>query len=101
MERRKLNAVGPAIRRIRNEKGWSQPEFATRAQVGGWDIDRVIISKIESGLRAVTDIELFYLAKILGTTIPELFPRDRAMKKEHLPTLARPPKRRAPERKGS
>ena len=101
MERRKLNAVGPAIRRLRNEKGWSQPEFATRAQVAEWDIDRVIISKIESGLRAVTDIELYYLAKILGTTIPDLFPKDRAMKKEHLPALARLPKRKQPKHKGA
>ena len=68
-------------------------KLAAIAQRDGWDIDRVIISKIESGLRAVTDIELYFLAKILSSSIPDLFPKERAMRQEHLPHLARPPKR--------
>ncbi len=67
-----LNSIGPHLRRIRNEREWSQEDLAGRCQREGWDIDRVIIAKIESGLRAVSDLELLKLAEVAGVKPDEL-----------------------------
>src|SRR5436190_4935961 len=57
------NIVGPRVRRLRNARGWSQPELAARCQRIGWDIGRDIIARIESQVRLVTDSEILFLAK--------------------------------------
>ena len=67
-----LNAIGPALRRLRNARDWSQEDFAARCQLRGWDIDRVIVAKIESQLRAVSDLELLKLCEIAGIAPNEL-----------------------------
>jgi transcriptional regulator with XRE-family HTH domain len=68
------NIVGPQVRRLRNARGWSQPELAARCQRMGWDIGRDIIARIESRVRLVTDSEILFLAKALRTSVAELFP---------------------------
>lgn len=67
-----LNAIGPALRRLRNARDWSQEDLAARCQLRGWDIDRVIVAKIESQLRAVSDWELLKLCEITGIAPNEL-----------------------------
>lgn len=67
------NVVGGKVRVIRDQRGWSQADFAAKCQLAGWDIDRGTISKIEAGLRRVTDAELYLLALTLKVTIPDLF----------------------------
>jgi transcriptional regulator with XRE-family HTH domain len=68
------NVVGSQVRRLRNARGWSQPELAARCQRMGWDVGRDIIARIESQVRLVTDSEILYLAKALGASVVELFP---------------------------
>src|SRR5206468_2856444 len=68
------NIVGPRVRRLRNARGWSQPELAARCQRIGWDVGRDIIARIESQVRLVTDSEILLLARALGTSVLELFP---------------------------
>jgi len=48
-------------------------ELAARLQVSGIRIDRPAISKIETGNRPVTDIEIDAIAKILKVPISWLF----------------------------
>lgn len=67
-----LNAIGGTLRRLRNARDWSQEDFAARCQVRGWDIDRVIVAKIESQLRAVSDWELLKLCEIVGISPNEM-----------------------------
>ena len=43
----------------------SQEELAARLESGGWKISRSSLSKIEAGIRGVTDFEVMALAKIL------------------------------------
>lgn len=68
------NVVGTQVRRLRNARGWSQPDLAARCQRMGWDVGRDIIARIESRVRLVTDSEILYLAKALGSSVVELFP---------------------------
>ena len=67
-----LNAIGATLRRLRNARDWSQEDFAGHCQRRGWDIDRVIVAKIESQLRAVSDWELLKLCEIVEVTPNDL-----------------------------
>ena len=71
---RRLNVVGPQIRRLRYSRGWSQSELAVKLQLAGWDISRSGVGKIESQLVWMGDYELFYLMKIFDVPLEELFP---------------------------
>ena len=73
-KRRVWNIVGPQVRRIRYQQGLTQPAFAAKCQLTGWDISREGIAKIESQVRCVSDIELLKLAKALRVHFSVLFP---------------------------
>ena len=55
----KNNISGPAIKKLRLEKGWSQRELADILQLKGLDVDKNAIQRIEARKRFVTDIELY------------------------------------------
>ncbi|MBN8461036.1 MAG: helix-turn-helix transcriptional regulator [Verrucomicrobia bacterium] len=76
MPKIKQNAVGPSVRRHRMAAAWSQEALAVKLQVAGWDLSRAGLSKIEAGLRRVTDAETWLLAKVLDCRIDDLFPTD-------------------------
>jgi transcriptional regulator with XRE-family HTH domain len=73
MQQNARNIVGPQVRRIRNERGLSQPQLAEILQRKGWDISRDILAKIEDQRRWVADFEVAFLAEVLKVTIPDLF----------------------------
>lgn len=75
-----LNVVGPQVRKLRNRKGWTQPLLAQKLQLQGWDISTGSLGKLEAQLRRVPDCELMFLAKVLGVTLPELFPKNPSLK---------------------
>lgn len=75
-----LNVVGPQVRKFRNSKGWTQPVLARKLQLQGWDIGTGSIGKLEAQLRRVPDCELMFLAKVLGVSIVDLFPKGMALK---------------------
>ena len=66
------NAVGQILRRIRSALGWSQEDLAAQCHRRGWDMDRVMVAKIELQLRSVTDFELLKLCETTGATPSEL-----------------------------
>ena len=70
------NIVGPTVRRIRFQKGWTQAVLTARCQRMGWDIGENIIAKIEAQFRCVSDCEIAWLAKALGVKLQEIFPKD-------------------------
>jgi len=47
----------------------TQTDLAARLQVQGSKLERVTISKIETGYREVTDVEAVAIAKALGVTV--------------------------------
>jgi transcriptional regulator with XRE-family HTH domain len=75
MARRFRNCIGPQVRRVRMERGWTQDRFAAKIQLAGLHgIDRVGIAKIESRLRSVYDYEAAVIALVLGVTMENLLP---------------------------
>lgn len=76
-----LNLIGPAVRKFRNQKNWTQEALAARLQVEGWDVSRESVAKLEAQFRRAPDCELLFLAKVLGVEVIELFPAKLDLKK--------------------
>ena len=68
---RMKNIVGKQVKlaRSRFSPRLTQAALAANLQLTGWDIDRVGIAKIETGIRQVTDIEVVKLAKALEVSV--------------------------------
>ena len=64
------NIVGKRVKeaRLLAEPKLTQEQLAIKLQMQDWDINRVGIAKIESGIREVTDVEVVKLSKALGVT---------------------------------
>lgn len=65
--------MGETVAAARVGAGLTQEEVAQRLQRLGVDVDRKAVSKIETGLRCVTDWEVFALATVLGRSTDSLF----------------------------
>lgn len=68
----KKNLISENLIRIRKEQKISQRDLAKRLQLIGCDMDRNVITRIETQKRNVTDIEIQKLCQILNTTFEEL-----------------------------
>lgn len=68
------NLIGPKVRQLRDQKGWSQAEFAAKCQTKGWDISRDIVAAIEGQVRTVSESEVVMLATILEVSPASLLP---------------------------
>lgn len=69
----KKNIVGSRVRKVRKESKITQVELAARLQVSGIRMDQAALSKLESGRRPVSDVEVAAIAKILKVSISWLF----------------------------
>lgn len=78
---RALNVVGPQIRKLRNQRGWTQEFLAQKLQLAGWDVSRTSLAKLESKLRWVSDCELLFFAKVFSVELKDLFPAGLELKK--------------------
>ena len=70
-----LNVIGPKIRQVREQHGLTQDQMAAKCQILGLDLTRGTLAKIESRIRAVSDHEIPFLAKVLNCSIDSLFPK--------------------------
>ncbi|MCX6969073.1 MAG: helix-turn-helix transcriptional regulator [Verrucomicrobia bacterium] len=57
---------GPRLRALREAAGISQAELARRLQIQGWDLDIMVLNRIELGKRTLTDFEIQKILDILG-----------------------------------
>jgi len=72
----KLVLVGQEIRRLREEKGLSQEEFAGLAE-----IDRAYYGSIERGERNVAALNIIKIAEALKVEVGKLFPSLPALRR--------------------
>lgn len=72
MNREIETKVGNNIRKIREAKGMTQDTLAARLQLGGCDITRSAVAKIEVGQRHLYPDEIILIRKILNTTFAEI-----------------------------
>ncbi len=70
---KKLNIVGENVKKARKEAKMSQQELANKLETIAVYICRGSISRVESGERTVTDIELAGLSQVLDVPIQYFF----------------------------
>ena len=72
------NIIGKRLRiaRTRATPPLTQEDLAARLQVQRLPIERAAISKIETGYREVTDVEVAAIAKTLGVSVAWLFGKE-------------------------
>ena len=69
--------ISQKLIQLRKEKKISQRDLAGKLQLAGYDMDKNVITRIETGQRYVTDIELCALSKILNVRIEDLIEEDK------------------------
>ena len=67
------NAVGPKIRKLRNQQGWTQDQLAAKLQILGWDCTRSWLAKIEARQVHLKDFELLYFRAVFGNELSDFF----------------------------
>ena len=65
--------IGKNIRLLRERAGLTQEQVAAKLQVGGCDITRSAVAKIEVGQRHLYPDEIILLKEILCATYEEIF----------------------------
>ncbi|GAA0800086.1 hypothetical protein GCM10008910_27410 [Faecalicatena orotica] len=62
------NLISQRLIELRREKGLSQRDLAEKLQLAGYDMDKNVITRIETNKRYVTDLELKALNEIFGVS---------------------------------
>ena len=60
------NLVSSRLIELRRQQNLSQRDLAHKLQLAGYDMDKNVITRIETNKRYVTDIELRALSEVLG-----------------------------------
>ena len=68
--------VGNNIRRLREQAGMTQDTLAARLQLGGCDITRSAVAKIEVGQRHLYPDEIILIKQILRVEYEDIFNID-------------------------
>jgi transcriptional regulator with XRE-family HTH domain len=65
--------IGQNLRRLREEAGMTQDTLAARLQLGGCDITRSAVAKIEVGQRHLYPDEIMLIKQILRVEYDDIF----------------------------
>ena len=71
-----VNIIGKKIKEAREKSGMSQKQLSEKLELMAVYTCRGSISRIENGKRAVTDIEIDAISKILDVSLNYLFDRE-------------------------
>lgn len=66
------NLISANLIELRKRRNYSQRLLAYKLQLKGYDMDKNVITRIETNKRYVTDIELKALCEVLEVTYDEL-----------------------------
>lgn len=62
------NLISSRLIELRKQQNLSQRDLAHKLQLAGYDMDKNVITRIETNKRYVTDIELRALSKVLDVS---------------------------------
>ncbi|MEG1947825.1 MAG: helix-turn-helix transcriptional regulator [Lachnospiraceae bacterium] len=62
------NLIGLRLKNLRKEHNLSQRDLARQLQLAGFDMDKNVITRIETNKRYMTDLELKALTEIFQVT---------------------------------
>ncbi|MCD8126830.1 MAG: helix-turn-helix transcriptional regulator [Clostridiales bacterium] len=66
------NLISNRLIKLRKERGLSQRELAHQLQLIGMDVDKNVITRLETNKRHVTDMELQALCRVLRVSYEDL-----------------------------
>ena len=69
-----MNLIGNNLKKLRQERGWSQQLLSDKLETVAVYICRGSISRIEDKQRTVTDIELYGLSQVFQVPVSYFFP---------------------------
>lgn len=72
------NLISKRLIALRKEHHLSQRDLSRELQLAGYDMDKNVITRIETNKRYVTDIEIRALAQIFGVTCDYLIEGEHA-----------------------
>lgn len=72
----RYNISGENVKHLREARKLSQEQLATLMQLKDVQMSQKAISRLESGVRIITDYELMILAKVLNVDVESLLPKD-------------------------
>lgn len=70
------NLISDKLVQLRKEQKLSQRDLAQKLQLAGYDMDKNVITRIETNKRYVTDIELKALCEVLRVTYNKLIDEE-------------------------
>lgn len=73
---RPRNIIGKKVKFIRTRNKMTQDQLAAKLELNNIKIDRIAISRIESGSRFVADYEVVEIAKALNIPVEDLLTDD-------------------------
>ena len=76
LDSEKLNIIGSRVREARTKAGLSQTQLSEKLELLAVYTCRGSISRIENGQRAITDIEIDAISKVLNVSLDYLFGRE-------------------------
>ena len=62
------NLIGTQLKMLRQKYHFSQKDLADKLQLSGFDVDKIVITRIETNKRYVTDIELKAICELFHIT---------------------------------
>lgn len=77
LDSEQTNIIGTRIREARVRAGLSQKQLSDKLELMAVYTCRGSVSRIENGKRAVTDIEIDAISKVLGVSLDYLFSREK------------------------
>lgn len=76
LDSEKLNIIDSRVKEARTKAGLSQKQLSEKLELLAVYTCRGSISRIENGQRAITDIEIDAISKVLNVSLDYLFGRE-------------------------
>ena len=76
LDSEQVNIIGERIKQARKAAGMSQKQLSEKLELLAVYTCRGSLSRIENGRRAVTDIEIDAISKVLNVSLDYLFGRE-------------------------
>ena len=67
------NIVGRRLKDLREKSGMTQRELSEKFQLAGYDMDRNVITRMETNQRYITDIEIQAICEVFHVSYNFLF----------------------------
>lgn len=76
LETENMNIIGQRVKEARINAGLSQQQLSNKLELMAVYVCRGSVSRIENGERAITDIEIDAISKVLKVSLDYLFGRE-------------------------